>query len=250
MKTIEISQGIWQINEAGTVDAYLLVGAKRALLVDALHQEKGLYAQLRKITRLPVDVVITHGHSDHAGASVKELRDNGCILYMDRRDIPILKDMVGDGIEAEWFTDISGGAIFDLGGFTLEVISVPGHTPGSLVLLEREKQIMFTGDTIGSGNFWMQLPHSLDLAVFLSNLDRLWAQLDKMDSLIIYPGHRNQSPIDLNLQYVEDTHTITKRLVSGEWAGKYGEMDYLGMHMKFMEISYGLMRSYLYASKV
>jgi len=235
MTVSEISKGIWQFNESNEmfggpyVDAYLIVGENRALLVDSLQTETGLYEELRKITKLPVDVVITHGHGDHAGASLPALHDNGCTIYMDRRDTSILKDPFGSPVNGDRLTNITNGTVFDLGGFKLEVISVTGHTPGSLVLLEREKQLLFSGDTIGSGNFWMQLPASIALNLFSMNLERLWGQVTGMENLLVYPGHRNQSPVQLNLQYVKDTLTkshaidtdriyITGLSMGGSWS--------------------------------
>ena len=248
MTVTEICKGIWQLNEEtgsnSNVDAYLIVGDKRALLVDSLQDETTLYDEIRKITQLPVDVVITHGHSDHAGASTKALHENGCAIYMDLRDLPILKSM--SNANDNWFKDIQSGKVFDLGGFSLEVITVPGHTPGSLVLLERDKQLLFTGDTIGSGYFWMQLPHSLSLTIFLGSLKEMWEKVKSFEKLLVYPGHRSQSPVQLNLQYVKDTLTITENLVSGEWEGEDGEMSFGGMDMKFKRISHGLMQDYLY----
>ena len=245
MTATEISKNIWTINESGYVDAYLLVGSKRALLIDALYNEDGLYNEIRKITQLPTDVVITHGHGDHAGMSMKALHENGCTIYMDLQDMPYLQGMMGDAVKIEWFTDIANNMCFDLGGFKLEVIPVPGHTPGSVVLLERDKQLLFTGDTIGSCNFWMQLPHSLNLSTFMHNLEKLWETVSQMEDLIIHPGHRNQAP-DLGLQYVKDVKEITKQLVSGEAEGTDGEMELLGMKIKYKSVSHGLVKDYLY----
>ena len=52
------------------VDAYLLTGEKRAVLVDTLQNATGLYEKVRELTELPLDVLITHGHIDHAGKSL------------------------------------------------------------------------------------------------------------------------------------------------------------------------------------
>ena len=38
---------------------------------------------------------------------------------------------------------VKEGDIFDLGGVTLEVYHIPGHTPGGICLLERENRILF-----------------------------------------------------------------------------------------------------------
>ena len=61
----QLAPGFWRFNEGmgdnPYVDAYLLVGNKRAAFIDALQSEqpKSLAEQIRDITDLPVDVLIT-----------------------------------------------------------------------------------------------------------------------------------------------------------------------------------------------
>jgi len=43
------------------------------------------------------------------------------------------------------------GDIIDLGGRRLEVICTPGHSPGSMCLLDRQNRILFTGDLFFPG---------------------------------------------------------------------------------------------------
>ena len=146
------------------VDSYLYIGDSRAAVIDTLQNAKGLYAAVREITPLPVDVLITHGHGDHVGASTAEFAEAGCRVYMDMADYKFLNP---DAVKKEWFTDMQNGETFDLGGITLEAISCPGHTSGSMVFLDRAHQVIFTGDTVGSGHFWMQIPTAIPLSRFL-----------------------------------------------------------------------------------
>ncbi|MCL1909472.1 MAG: MBL fold metallo-hydrolase, partial [Kiritimatiellaeota bacterium] len=95
IQTNELRRNVRQISEVSdngfTVDAYLVTGEKRALLVDTLAGATGLYKLVRELTPLPLDVVVTHGHGDHAGASLIEFDDAGCDIFMDARDIPLFK---------------------------------------------------------------------------------------------------------------------------------------------------------------
>ena len=249
MNIFDLGGGIWRLSETlegFTVDAYLVVGENRAVLIDALMSTKGMHEQIRKITDLPLDVVLTHAHGDHTGASLDEFHARGCTIYMDMRDATVLNMTGGDFIDEKWLTDLPHGTVFDLGGFKLEVLAVPGHTPGSVVVLERDRQLLFTGDTLGSGTFWMHLPHSLPLASFAADLEKLWAQVSGMDNLIVYPGHYNPNFAGVNLQYVKDTLDITKGLISGEMVGEDGEMDLGPIKLQFKRIGHGTMQDYLY----
>lgn len=247
----QISEHIWQFNEANEngpyVDAYLICGAKRALVVDSLQTLPDLYDRVREKTDLPLQVLITHGHGDHAGASLQKFREAGVAIFMDLRDYPILKGGFSDSVcEEDWFTDVAEGKRFDLGGYCFEVISVPGHSPGSLVAYDRENKLMFSGDTIGSGHFWMQIPTALPLFMFDWELEKLYQTTRADPEILIYPGHRNQSPIQLTGQYIKDTRTITKGLLSGILQGEPTSLDFGGRKMEYYHIAYGQMCDFCY----
>ena len=55
--------------------------------------------------------------------------------------------------------DIRTDSVISLGGTELTICQAPGHTPGSVVVLETKQNYLFTGDAIGSGcGVWMQVP--------------------------------------------------------------------------------------------
>lgn len=247
----KISDGIWQFNERNEngpcVDAYLICGSNRALVVDSLQNLPDLYDRVRELTDLPLSVLITHGHGDHAGASLQKFREAGVTIYMDMRDYPILISGFSDSVcEEDWFTDVKEGESFDLGGFCFEVISIPGHSPGSLVAYDRQNALLFSGDTIGSGHFWMQVPTALPLSMFDIGLEKLYEITGADPAILIYPGHRNQSPIQLTGQYIKDTRTITKGLISGAMRGEPASLDFQGRKMEYHHIAYGQMCDYCY----
>ena len=92
---VQILENIWQFTEGDKpyfdVNAYLIIGTKSALLVDALQSEIGILDEIRKLTDKPIDVFITHGHGDHAGPALKEFHDAGIPVYMSHRDYDLLK---------------------------------------------------------------------------------------------------------------------------------------------------------------
>ncbi|MGF2526011.1 MBL fold metallo-hydrolase, partial [Ralstonia pseudosolanacearum] len=47
------------------------------------------------------------------------------------------------------------GDIISLGHRDLEVISLPGHTPGSIAVLDRKYRALFSGDPIQDGRIFM-----------------------------------------------------------------------------------------------
>ena len=251
----KLSDTLYQFNESADfagngqpqpyVDAYLLIGKERAALIDCLQNATGLYEEVRKLTELPVDILVTHGHLDHVGASAPEFIEAGCKIYMVPKDFEVLVEMT-PGAKREWFTDLKDGDCFDLGGYKLETIACGGHSPGSVIFLEREHQLLFSGDTIGSGSFWMQVPTALPMAQFRDHVVRLAEQLDGLDRLLVYPGHRNQSPVQLTGQYVKDTRFIADGIMDGSIVGEDQEMNFMGTSMKYKTVAHGQMLNFCY----
>lgn len=234
-----------EVNSDSPVDAYLIVGKHRAALIDTLQDATGLYAKIREITSLPIDVLITHGHGDHVGKSTIEFVDAGCKIYMDLKDIAELQ-FFNPNVRVDYFTDLKEGMTFDLGGYILETIFCGGHTAGSVVFLDREHQLLFSGDSIGSGNFWMQLPGSTSMMSFLDNLTSLQEKLQGMEQLVIHPGHRWQMPQQLTGQYLEDIYNITKGIIDGSLVGTEEILDFSNLHIPYRTIGQGMVVSFCY----
>lgn len=69
--------------------------------------------------------------------------------------------MADKDLHPERTLDIRTDTRIELGGTALSVCEVPGHTPGSVVVLDERSNRLFTGDAIGSGyGVWMQTPDS------------------------------------------------------------------------------------------
>lgn len=219
----QLAPGLWQINEpmngAPYVDCYLLAGTQRAVLIDCLMHGGGLVELLRELTDKPIDVLITHGHGDHAGAEVRNLLDAGYTLHMSHCDVELLNGMFGGSYSAADFQPLADGQRFDLGGTVLETVCVPGHTPGSVVFLDRAHGRMFSGDSLGSTHFWMQIHGATTLAEFLPQVRRLEALCAGL-CLTIYPGHRGQAAEALNERYITDVRELTEMILSGEAVGE------------------------------
>lgn len=84
-----------------------------------------------------------------------------------------LIDLFKMKIDLANFRNIKDGHIFDLGDRKLEVIEVPGHTPGSVVLLDAANKLLFSSDAIGTGHLWMHIPGTLTLEQYLESLRKL-----------------------------------------------------------------------------
>lgn len=248
--TGQIRYDLFQINETDdqglNVDAYLLMGEKQAVLIDALQDTQELYSTVKKLTSLPLAVIITHGHPDHAGRGLKQFFEAGVPVYMHADDIALYRDLFSGPFDPDLFILLKENDMFDLGSVTLKTLLCAGHTPGSIVLLDEKNGRLFSGDAVGSGHFWMQIDGCLPLHEFRENLARLIAQTEGIRNLCIYPGHRYQSPVQLNMQYLRDTLKLTDLILARKDSGTEYTMPFGGRTLLCKEASYGLMRGYSY----
>ena len=81
----------------------------------------------------------------------------------------------------------------DLGGRTLEVICTPGHTPGSVCLLDIERRQLFSGDTVCDEGVLLNLDHSTSVETFKESILRLKAASERFGP--IWPAH-HALPLD------------------------------------------------------
>jgi len=174
---------------------YLAVGRERALLFDSCYGAASLSEEISRLTSKPFDVVLGHGHLDHAGGAfqfeeawLREEDFEVCRkhtsekarrrMYLDR-----LADSGIDmppGFDPEAYAKapqaslrkLEPGKIFDLGGLTMEVVDMGGHTAGSIGLLAREPRVLIDSDSACELT-WVFLPDSLPLSRYADMLRRV-----------------------------------------------------------------------------
>lgn len=187
----EVLPGIFLLDEAHEATDYVVVGEERACVIDTMIGYNDLHQAVRKLTDKPLIVVNTHGHPDHIYGNMyfDEARIHPADLELAQSFVaePEFQKMLQER-HASFppFRDILPGDVIDLGGRTLEVFALPGHTPGGILLLLREDRVLFTGDSINH-HLWMQLDGCLPMKQFLMELDKVMFLEDRAD--VILHGH-------------------------------------------------------------
>ena len=183
----ELEPGIFRIGNSG-VFMDLIVGAKRALLFDTGYGFGDLKGLVRQITDKPLIVVNSHGHVDHAcgnaqfgGAYIHPADMDLCRIHngpalrmaeLETAEVP--KDFDLDAYLSLDTGDLKPGGEgenFDLGGLTLEVIHLPGHTAGSIGLWCPEKRLFWVGDAMNCF-VWLFLPEAQPLRTYIQTLHK------------------------------------------------------------------------------
>ena len=148
---------------------YLVLGGKKAALIDTGYGMGDIKSLVEELTSLPITVVTTHTHVDHIG---KHSEFDEVAVYdhsfarentAKGRAAGSMKGALGpgmywktlpDGLTAETFGIkpfkvsrwLKDGDIIDLGGRRLEAYHTPGHSPDSICLLDRDAGLFWTGD--------------------------------------------------------------------------------------------------------
>lgn len=79
---------------------------------------------------------------------------------------------------------VRGGDVVGLGDHRLTVIELPGHTPGSIGLLDDEEGALLSGDAVYEGELIDTLPES-DVEQYVRTVE----QLRELEVEVGYPGH-------------------------------------------------------------
>lgn len=225
----QVAENVWCINDHGSDNIHLVVGKEKALLIDTGIGVADLKSYVKTLTDLPIIVVNTHGHPDHSAGNFQfeeifihqndfELADIFCekdqiastAAYMAESNPEIANCIFSDydNYEKAPLVAIDEGYTFNLGGRKLEVIWVPGHTMGSICLLDRENKQLFTGDN-NNTHVWLFLDGCPPVERYLESLDHLMSYSDYFDNMFL--GHGESMGKD----YLEEIHICLENILNG-----------------------------------
>lgn len=188
-----IRPGVYKLQDYTGSSFYVVEGSRAALVIDTGFGPEAITPWIRKITHLPLELALTHCHGDHMYHA-----DEFETVYLSSGEKDVLEIMkktmlAGRNINYDAIRDIPDGTMIDLGGCGIEVMTLAGHTPGSVVFIDHTHKVIFTGDAIGSGQMvLLQLQPCIPLAEYKKNLQRFYDRLEEMDDYVLLGGHLEQ----------------------------------------------------------
>lgn len=216
----EISDTVTRVCDYELGQIYVIENEGGVLLIDSGMGGMGeadLYAYIRdevlKNKDAEFDLLLTHNHVDHV-LGIPSLVNSGKLknIYIHEADkegldewMTNLKVDLGDSLKF-----LKEGDTVTVGNETIDVLEVPGHTPGSIVFFYND--YIFTGDAIGSGDLWLNGEYVENYLPSIHHfLDEIKA---RGNSFEILPGHaENKTPF--YVQYVEDIGACAEGIVDG-----------------------------------
>lgn len=269
----KIGDGIYQFNDPGDkatkgggwgVDFYLIVGTKRAMLIDLGNNYIDGYQQdvikprpkaaeeLRAAVsglagKLPMDAAVTHMHPDHDGMTGAFVKRNVTFWAGEGEDLKAIQTQ--HKIDPSVYSTFKQGQkSFDLGGGRIvETFLVRGHSNGGTVYLLKKDKLVFTGDALGSG-FGQAFGSVEKLKQVAEDSQKLVDYIKanytpyQRYGLRVYTGHwwqnayggflhPNKPQVDIGYmdwRFIQDVATCANGILQGKWLVDGSGVKYMG----------------------
>lgn len=208
----KVYEWLYIFDEVNSIFMYLIIGKERAVLFDTGYGFAPFKHMIEEVTDLPLTVICSHGHDDHVlgcfqfeeaylAAEDMELclsNDNPeqkeKQIISRRQKTPDIDELVDRDVYFRntlagcAFQTVKDGDVFDLGGLTLRVYAIPGHTKGSIGLYCPEKKAIFTGDTVMK-NHKLHYGQALEISAEPQYFIRALGRLEQLDIDSVWPAH-------------------------------------------------------------
>jgi glyoxylase-like metal-dependent hydrolase (beta-lactamase superfamily II) len=197
-----IRDGLFLISEPhyhwfNRANIWLVRGRDADLLIDSGLGVSNLRTYLADLLDKPLKVVASHVHFDHAGGchefdevyihghehEALTTGDQDLMLASPKHDFVRQEEFIElpyEGFAASEYVvtacphakALNHGDILDLGDKAFEVLHLPGHSPGSIGLLDARTGQFFSGDVVYDGELLDQLPASV-IDEYLASMAKL-----------------------------------------------------------------------------
>lgn len=254
----EVDKGVYRISGM-FVYRYLFTGAKQSVLMDTGYGIGNIKKKVNKISSAPVTVCNSHYHPDHSDGNVQF-----DTVYVNEHDVPFTEpklsiDQLTDRLltamveKHSWvkiirpllkrvlvtregdtkYIGVPDDYKFDLGDRELVLHWVPGHTEGSCVMLDKDRHIIYTGDSCNTST-WLFTDFGVSMAEYADNLDKFYDSIknDGYEKLIC-----SHAPIPNRVDFITDYAAWVRGIKKTDKCKKFHipgfENDALCIKMKF-----------------
>ena len=192
--------------EDGGVRFVLLEGTEKALLVDTGMNTPDAKAIAESLTELPLSLINTHADRDHISGNL-----SFDTFYMS----PAEMENYASGIQQTTpevvgrILPVREGDLIDLGERPLLVIDNPGHTPGSIAILDIKNRVLIGGDAIQDGNIFMFGKYR-NIEQYVKSLEHIREYGDRFD--VVYPSH---GTFPVSPELIDDLIGGAQKIIAG-----------------------------------
>jgi glyoxylase-like metal-dependent hydrolase (beta-lactamase superfamily II) len=201
---IGINENSFRIENNG-VRMFLLLGTKKALLIDSGMTAEKIKDTVKSITSLPVELFNTHADPDHISGNIEFDK-----FYMHPAEEENYRNHGGKGT----IIPVCEDDVIDLGERPLRVIDLCGHTPGSVSLMDEKARVLISGDPIQYGTIFM-FGKMRNMNRYIESLKKLERHRHRFDE--IWPSH---GAFPLKNDAIDFVRGCADKIVSGDAEGQ------------------------------
>ena len=167
----------------------------RALMIDPGEEAQKLLGALEELGVTLEGILLTHTHFDHVGAVAPVARATGAEVWVPELEKFVLADInrfvPGNafGPFESWEAEhtVAGGEKLELGGFEIDVLFTPGHSPGHVSYSIADEEALFSGDVLFQNSVGRTDLPGGDGPTLIESIRTL---LDSLPgATTVYPGH-------------------------------------------------------------
>lgn len=234
----ELDIHTYAISEYGhweKVHSFLLLGEKKAILIDTGLGIDNIKRITDQLTNLPIEVITTHVHYDHIGSHgefekiyVHEADKDWLVNGIKGLSINQIRESISRDItlplpqtfNPDTYQPFQGkptgilkdGDVFDLGNRRLVIYHTPGHSPGHICVFDETNGYLFTGDLLYSDTpVYAFYPSTCPV-----DLVRSWEKIANIRNVSMIYGSHNTLGLNPDIlqevkyavQYLRDNHLI------------------------------------------
>ena len=203
-EVIKINDDTWRIEDDG-VRFFLLCGRDQAALVDTGLNAPNDREIAEELTDLPLILINTHADPDHISGNAAF---EG--FYMNPEEEGNYRDNGGTNS----FLPIHENDVIDLGERELQIVDIPGHTPGSIAIIDKKYRVLLSGDSVQNGHIFM-FGKTRDIDRYIESLKHLKEYEGEFDE--VYPCHGSipEKP-ELIDKLIEGANSIRAGVATGK----------------------------------
>lgn len=221
IETVDLFEGMWPIPHGVMLNAYVLKGERKNVLVDLVKDWDGacdaVEEQMRELGLAVKDIdvlVVNHMEPDHTGSLASFVAKNPEVeIYCTDKAVPLMKAFYGVSSRIH---PVQDGETLDIGGRTLRFFLTPNvHWPETMMTYVVEDGILCSCDAFGAYGAYAHCFHDeldgQELALLATETERYYANIVAPFSAFVLRAIKKLTDAKVPLSIIAPSHGVVWR---------------------------------------